>query len=155
MAKQTAGPEIERLIALLARLPGLGHRSARKAALALLKRRTDLLEPLAAALAQVLANPASNIPMVGASGAISGVMGAYLILFPHVRVFTLVPLGVFITSLALPAWMMLIYWAVLQFFGGVTSIVADPVPEGTVWLAVPVVPSTSTVAVVVPAALVM
>jgi len=52
MAKQTAGPEIERLIALLARLPGLGHRSARKAALALLKRRTDLLEPLTAALAE-------------------------------------------------------------------------------------------------------
>jgi recombination protein RecR len=51
MAKPTAGPEIERLIALLARLPGLGHRSARKAALTLLKRRTDLLEPLAAALA--------------------------------------------------------------------------------------------------------
>jgi recombination protein RecR len=51
MAKQTAGPEIERLIALLARLPGLGHRSARKAALTLLKKRTDLLEPLAAALA--------------------------------------------------------------------------------------------------------
>jgi recombination protein RecR len=52
MAKPTAGPEIERLIALLARLPGLGHRSARKAALTLLKRRTDLLEPLAAALAE-------------------------------------------------------------------------------------------------------
>jgi len=52
MAKQTAGPEIERLIALLARLPGLGHRSARKAALALIKRRTDLLEPLAAALVE-------------------------------------------------------------------------------------------------------
>jgi recombination protein RecR len=51
MAKQTAGPEIERLIALLARLPGLGHRSARKAALTLIKRRNDLLEPLAAALA--------------------------------------------------------------------------------------------------------
>jgi recombination protein RecR len=50
MAKSTAGPEIDRLIALLARLPGLGHRSARKAALTLLKRRTDLLEPLAAAL---------------------------------------------------------------------------------------------------------
>jgi recombination protein RecR len=55
MAKQTAGPEIERLIALLARLPGLGHRSARKAALTLLKRRTDLLEPLAAALADAAA----------------------------------------------------------------------------------------------------
>src|SRR5688572_33330396 len=55
MAKPTAGPEIERLIALLARLPGLGHRSARKAALALLKRRADLLEPLAAALAEAAA----------------------------------------------------------------------------------------------------
>jgi recombination protein RecR len=52
MAKATAGPEIERLIALLARLPGLGHRSARKAALALIKRRNDLLEPLAAALTE-------------------------------------------------------------------------------------------------------
>jgi len=51
MAKQSAGTEIERLVALLARLPGLGHRSARKAALTLIKRRTDLLEPLAAALA--------------------------------------------------------------------------------------------------------
>ena len=50
MTKQAAGTEIERLVALLARLPGLGHRSARKAALALIKRRTDLLEPLAAAL---------------------------------------------------------------------------------------------------------
>jgi recombination protein RecR len=55
MPKSTAGPEIERLIALLARLPGLGHRSARKAALTLLKRRTDLLEPLAAALADAAA----------------------------------------------------------------------------------------------------
>jgi recombination protein RecR len=55
MAKPTAGPEIERLVALLARLPGLGHRSARKAALALIKRRTDLLEPLAAALAEAAA----------------------------------------------------------------------------------------------------
>ena len=52
MAKQSAGTEIERLIALLGRLPGLGHRSARKAALALIKRRTDLLEPLAAALTE-------------------------------------------------------------------------------------------------------
>ena len=50
MSKKSAGSEIERLIALLARLPGLGHRSARKAALALLKRRVDLLQPLAAAL---------------------------------------------------------------------------------------------------------
>ncbi len=52
MSRKTAGPEIERLIQLLARLPGLGPRSARKAALTLLKRRTDLLEPLAAALSE-------------------------------------------------------------------------------------------------------
>jgi recombination protein RecR len=50
MSKRSSGTQIERLIALLARLPGLGHRSARKAALALIKRREDLLEPLAAAL---------------------------------------------------------------------------------------------------------
>jgi membrane associated rhomboid family serine protease len=82
-----------------------------------------LLSGLGAALAQVIADPSSRVPMVGASGAISGVMGAYLVLFPRVRVFTLVPLGFFITSFALPAWLMLIYWAVLQFFGGLTSIV--------------------------------
>jgi recombination protein RecR len=55
MAKQSAGTEIERLISLLARLPGLGHRSARKAALTLIKRRSDLLEPLAAALNEAAA----------------------------------------------------------------------------------------------------
>ena len=55
MARATAGPEIERLIQLLARLPGLGPRSARKAALALLKRREDLLKPLAAAMTEAAA----------------------------------------------------------------------------------------------------
>lgn len=55
MSRKTAGPEIERLIQLLARLPGLGPRSARKAALALLKRRADLLEPLASALTEAAA----------------------------------------------------------------------------------------------------
>ncbi|HZM34768.1 MAG TPA: rhomboid family intramembrane serine protease [Burkholderiales bacterium] len=82
-----------------------------------------LLSGLAAAFAQVLSDPASPIPMVGASGAISGVMGAYLVLFPRIRVFTLFPLGFYITTIALPAWAMLLYWAFLQFFGGITSIV--------------------------------
>jgi membrane associated rhomboid family serine protease len=77
---------------------------------------------LAAALMQVVANPASVIPMVGASGAISGVMGGYLLLFPHVRVFTMVPLGFMLTSVALPAWAMLIYWALIQLASGVTSV---------------------------------
>jgi membrane associated rhomboid family serine protease len=84
-----------------------------------------LLTGVAAALAQVWANPASAIPMVGASGAISGVMGAYLVLFPRVRVYTVIPLGFFIHTAALPAWMMLIIWAFIQFFGGVTSITAE------------------------------
>jgi membrane associated rhomboid family serine protease len=81
-----------------------------------------VLGGLGAALAQVAIDPASNIPMVGASGAISAVMGAYLILYPHVRVFAMVPLGFVLTSVALPAWVMLIYWMVIQFFGGLQSI---------------------------------
>jgi membrane associated rhomboid family serine protease len=62
-----------------------------------------LLSGLGAALAQVMADPMSEVPMVGASGAISGVMGAYLVLFPRVRVYTIVPLGFFMQQMALPA----------------------------------------------------
>jgi membrane associated rhomboid family serine protease len=80
-----------------------------------------LLCGLAAALAQVATGPASGVPMVGASGAISGVMGAYLVLYPRVRVFALLPLGFFLTSVALPAWMMLVYWVGLQVLSGVAS----------------------------------
>ena len=84
-----------------------------------------LLCGLAAAMAQVWADPTSGVPMVGASGAISGVMGAYLVLFPRVRVWTMIPLGFFFHSMALPAWVMLIYWAFLQVAGGVTSLAAE------------------------------
>ena len=84
-----------------------------------------LLCGLGAALAQVLADPSSPVPMVGASGAISGVMGAYLVLYPHARVFTLVPLGFFLTTVALPAWMMLIYWMLIQILGGLSQTVAE------------------------------
>jgi membrane associated rhomboid family serine protease len=84
-----------------------------------------LLTGIAAAMMQVLADPGSSVPMVGASGAISGVMGAYLVLFPRVRVYTLVPLGFLLHSMALPAWGMLIYWAFLQFAGGLTSIASE------------------------------
>jgi membrane associated rhomboid family serine protease len=81
-----------------------------------------LLCGLAAALAQVVASPSSGVPMVGASGAIGGVMGAYLVLYPRVRVFALLPLGFFLTSVALPAWMMLVYWIGLQVLSGFASI---------------------------------
>jgi membrane associated rhomboid family serine protease len=79
-----------------------------------------LLAGIAAALTQVMLTPASGVPMVGASGAISGVMGAYIVLYPHVRVFMIVPLGFILTSMAWPAWMMLGYWLLLQFVSGLT-----------------------------------
>ena len=60
--------------------------------------------------------------MVGASGAISGVMGAYIVLYPRVRVFMLVPLGFYVTSMAWPAWMMLGYWLLIQFVSGLTAL---------------------------------
>jgi len=80
-----------------------------------------LVSGLSAALGQVVTNPSSAIPMVGASGAISGVMGGYLVLYPHVRVFTLLPLGFFLTAVALPAWVMLGYWFLIQFVSGLTA----------------------------------
>jgi membrane associated rhomboid family serine protease len=76
---------------------------------------------VAAALGQVATNPATPIPMVGASGAISGVMGAYLVLYPRVRVYSLVPIGFFLASVPLPAWLMLVYWFVLQLVGGLAA----------------------------------
>ena len=76
---------------------------------------------LAAGMAQVLMDPTSRVPMVGASGAIAGVMGAYLVKFPRSRVKMLAFL-LFIFTFELPAWLMLIYWFALQVFGGVGSV---------------------------------
>jgi membrane associated rhomboid family serine protease len=77
---------------------------------------------LAAAALQVWVTPDSGVPMVGASGAISGVMGGYVVLYPFARVFVLVPLGFFLTTFALPAWTMIGYWALIQFVSGVASL---------------------------------
>jgi membrane associated rhomboid family serine protease len=84
-----------------------------------------LLSGLAAALGQIITNPSSAIPMVGASGAISGVMGGYLLLYPHVRVFTFIPIGFFFTSVALPAWVMLGYWFLIQFVSGLVAFAGE------------------------------
>jgi membrane associated rhomboid family serine protease len=73
---------------------------------------------LAAAATQTWVNPASAVPMVGASGAISGVMGAYVVLYPRVRVHVLVILVIFITRIVVPAYLMLGYWFFLQVIGG-------------------------------------
>ena len=75
---------------------------------------------VAAALAQVLPNPGSAIPMVGASGAIAGVMGGYLLLFPRARVDVLVIIVVIVRVVPLPAFAMLGLWLLLQAVGGFT-----------------------------------
>lgn len=80
-----------------------------------------LLCGIAAAMAQVMMDPRSGVPMVGASGAIGGVMGAYIVLYPRVHVHMLVVLGFFVTTIAVPAVLMLGYWFALQLLGGVTS----------------------------------
>jgi len=81
-----------------------------------------LLSGLAAVAAQVLSDPDSKIPMVGASGAISGVLGAYLLLFPHARVMTLIFLGWFIRLVEIPALIVLGFWFVVQVLNGVLTM---------------------------------
>ena len=90
---------------------------------------------VAAAMTQVLLNPSSVIPMVGASGAISGVMGAYLVLYPRVRVYALLILGFSFTSIALPAWTMLVYWAAIQLVSGVFGLFASESTGGVAFWA--------------------
>jgi len=80
-----------------------------------------LVSGLAAAVAQTVLNPASRIPMVGASGAVSGILGAYLLLFPHARVLTLVPLGLFTQLAEIPALVVLGFWIVIQLVNGLVT----------------------------------
>jgi membrane associated rhomboid family serine protease len=81
-----------------------------------------LLCGVGAAATQVAVNPQSEIPMVGASGAVSGILGAYLILFPRARVTVLVPIWIFIRFVAVPAWLMLVFWFGLQLLSGALSL---------------------------------
>jgi membrane associated rhomboid family serine protease len=83
-----------------------------------------LLCGVAAAAAQVWSDPAAVVPMVGASGAISGVMGGYLVLFPRVRVYVLVPLGIIPFTFAMPAWATLLFWFGSQVVAGLTGLSA-------------------------------
>jgi membrane associated rhomboid family serine protease len=77
-----------------------------------------LLSGVGAAVAQVMANPQSHVPMVGASGAISGVLGAYLVLFPRARVLTLLTFGFFFRFIYIPALIVLGLWIVMQLAMG-------------------------------------
>jgi membrane associated rhomboid family serine protease len=77
---------------------------------------------LFASFSQILLDPQSVIPTLGASGAIAGVLGAYLVMFPKNRVHSLLPLGIIWTTVNVPAWVMIGLWIVLQFFSQVAAI---------------------------------
>lgn len=80
-----------------------------------------LLCGVAAAVGQAWMHPDSQIPMIGASGAISGVLGAYLLLYPHARVLTVVPLGLYSQMVRLPALLVLGFWFVMQIFSSAAA----------------------------------
>ena len=91
---------------------------------------------IAGGLLFVLLNSNSTIPTVGASGAIAGVMGAYLIKFPRAHIVTLVFIIVFITTVDIPAMFLLLYWFAIQFFSGVGSVGYSASSNGDVaWFA--------------------
>ena len=77
---------------------------------------------LGAAFAQILMQAESTIPSLGASGAIAGVMGGYLWLYPNAKVDTIIPLGIVFKRVTLPAFTMLGYWFFLQLYSGTLSI---------------------------------
>lgn len=92
---------------------------------------------LAAAAAQIAADPGSSVPVVGASGAISGVMGAYLVLYPHARVNTLFIFIIIFRVIPLPAWLVLVYWFGLQVVAALPQLAGtrDTVSSGVAVMA--------------------
>ncbi|HEY8427291.1 MAG TPA: rhomboid family intramembrane serine protease [Sandaracinaceae bacterium] len=90
-----------------------------------------LLSGLGAVALQVAIDPASTVPMVGASGAIAGVLGGYLMLHPRARIITLVPIFIFVQFVELPAFLFLFVWFGLQLLYGMTSL-GLPEPAGGV-----------------------
>ena len=91
---------------------------------------------IAAGMTQTFFNAGSRLPMVGASGAIAGVMGAYLVKFPHSRIVTLVFVFFFITTIDVPAVLMLGYWFFIQIFNGIGNFGYSHLSQGgTAWFA--------------------
>jgi len=85
-----------------------------------------LLCGIAAALTQAVQDPASIVPMIGASGAIGGILGGYIVLFPRARILVLVPLGVIFFTMRIPALVVLGIWFALQFFLSAMSDTGAP-----------------------------
>lgn len=92
-----------------------------------------LMGGIVASLTHILTNPNSQIPSVGASGAIAAVLGAYLILFPQSRVLTIIPLGFFMRMTLVPAIVVLGLWFLLQLFSGVMSLGGPDVGGVAFW----------------------
>ncbi len=86
-----------------------------------------LASGVVACVCQVLVSPRSTVPLVGASGAIAGILGAYLLMFPAARIITLVPIGFFLETMEVPAFLFLGLWFLLQWVQGLLTIgqVAD------------------------------
>jgi len=89
----------------------------------------------AAAATQVTAAPESLVPMVGASGAIAGVLGAYVILYPRAKILTLIPIFFFLQLVELPAFLFLGIWFLMQMFSGVLSLQIGGDAGGVAWWA--------------------
>jgi len=91
-----------------------------------------LASGVAAAATQTMASPGSPVPMIGASGAVSGVLGAYFLLFPHANVLTLVIFGFFWRIVSIPALVVLGFWMLVQILNGLGSLGAG---GGVAWFA--------------------
>ncbi|MEW6571524.1 MAG: rhomboid family intramembrane serine protease [Nitrospirota bacterium] len=87
-----------------------------------------------AAYAHAITNSKSMIPMIGASGAVSGILGAYLLLFPRAGIYTILFLGFFITTVKIPALIVIGFWAIIQFINGLISTRVSEV-GGVAWFA--------------------
>lgn len=87
-----------------------------------------------AGIAHVIANPNSPVPTIGASGAVAGVLGAYFVNFPRARVLALIPIGIFVPIVQVPAVFFLLLWFGLQLINGVASLgVTTQITQGVAW----------------------
>ena len=94
-----------------------------------------LLCGVLAALTHITIHPNSRTPMIGASGAISGVLGAYLLLYPRAKVLTLIMFFYFIRIIKLPALFVLSFWIILQLLSGSLSLTSEAARGGVAWFA--------------------
>ena len=92
-----------------------------------------LLSGVAASFSHIYSDAGSVIPSIGASGAISGVLGAYLLLYPHARVLVIIPLGIFSRLIYIPAWIVLGFWFVIQIVS--SSLAGSQQGGGVAWWA--------------------